>query len=64
MKSNNRVFVLEGIGAQHNLTHKVNAYANYSQSYKPITYSDLTPFGSISKVDPDLKDASLQITLI
>ena len=57
-ESNNRVFVLAGIGAQYNLTHKVNAYANYSQSYRPITYSDLTPFGSISKVDPDLKDAS------
>lgn len=55
--SSDRAFVLAGIGMQYNIGHKVNTYANYSQSYRPITYSDLTPFGSISRVDPELKDA-------
>lgn len=57
-QTSNRTFLLAGIGSQYNISHKINAYANYSQSYRPITYSDLTPFGSVSKVDPDLKDAT------
>jgi len=52
-----RTFLLGGIGAQYDLTNRVNAYANFSQSYRPITYSDLTPFGSIAKIDPNLKDS-------
>lgn len=52
-----RIFVLAGLGSQYTISSRVSAYANFSQSYRPITYSDLTPFGSISKVDPNLKDA-------
>src|SRR6185437_14353155 len=51
-----RTFLLGGIGAQYDLTRRINAYANFSQSYRPITYSDLTPFGSVAKIDPNLKD--------
>lgn len=35
-------------------------YANYHQSYRPITYSALTPFGTIAKIDPQLKDPSAE----
>ncbi|MDI1355536.1 MAG: TonB-dependent receptor [bacterium] len=57
-KKNRRTFLLGGIGMQYKFTESVNAYANYSQSYKPITYSELTPFGTIAKIDPNLKDGS------
>jgi Fe(3+) dicitrate transport protein len=55
-KKNNRTFVLGGLGLQYDITGKINAYANCSQSYRPVTYSDLTPFGSTARVDPNLKD--------
>lgn len=53
-----RTFLLTGLGLQFKTTENTNVYANFSQSYRPITYSDLTPFGSIAKIDPNLKDAN------
>ncbi len=56
-QQNTRTFVLGGIGAQYQLTNKINAYTNFSQSYRPITYSSLTPFGTTAQIDPNLKDS-------
>lgn len=53
-----RHFILLGISTQYILNEHINIYANYNQSYRPITYSDLTPFGTIAKIDPHLKDPS------
>lgn len=53
-----RTFLVGGVGAQYRLSENTNLYANFSQSYRPVTYSDLTPFGTIAKIDPALKDAS------
>lgn len=53
-----RLVPLLGVGTEYKLTPNTNLYANLSQAYRPITYSDLTPFGVTSKIDPDLKDAS------
>lgn len=58
MKQNVRTFLLGGLGLQFKTSETTNIYANYSQSYRPITYSDFTPFGTIAKIDPNLKDAS------
>ena len=55
-QKNCRTFALGGIGLQYDISNRINAYANFSQSYKPVTYSDLTPFGSTATVDPNLKD--------
>ncbi len=55
--SSKRNIVLGGIGVQYEATGTTNIYANFSQSYRPVTYSELTPFGSIAKIDPNLKDA-------
>ena len=52
-----RTFLMSGIGLQYKFNEHNSFYANYSQSYKPVTYSDLTPFGSVAKIDPLLKDA-------
>lgn len=58
MAKKERQFILAGLGVQYKTTKSTNVYANYNQSYRPITYSDLTPFGTIAKIDPNLKDAS------
>lgn len=53
-----RIFPLFGIGTQYKTSANTNLYANLSQAYKPIEYSQLEPFGTSSKIDPDLKDAN------
>lgn len=58
MKSKTRSFLVVGLGIQFKTSDYCNLYANYSQSYRPVTYSELTPFGTIAKIDPNLKDAS------
>jgi Fe(3+) dicitrate transport protein len=52
-----RTFLMGGVGLQYKFNERNNFYANYSQSYRPVTYSDLTPFGSVARIDPNLKDA-------
>ncbi len=57
-KVKNRLFLLFGAGAQYQISPTTNIYANISQAYRPVTYDQLTPFGSSSKIDPNMKDAS------
>jgi Fe(3+) dicitrate transport protein len=56
--STHRFFALFGIGGQFITTPNTNIYANISQAYRRVTYDQLTPFGSATKIDPDLKDAN------
>ena len=58
MKKKTRTFLVGGAGSQFRTSETTNLYANFSQSYRPISYSDLTPFGTIAQIDPNLKDAS------
>ena len=51
-----RQFVLFGIGSQYSLGKNATIYANLTQAYRPVDYAQLFPLGSVSKVDPDLKD--------
>jgi Fe(3+) dicitrate transport protein len=52
-----RYMPLFGLGIQYKTTDYTNAYANISQAYRPISYSELTPIGVTSKIDQNLKDA-------
>jgi Fe(3+) dicitrate transport protein len=52
-----RYIPLFGLGLQYKTTAFTNAYANISQAYRPISYSELTPIGVTSKIDQNLKDA-------
>ena len=56
--SQSRTFALFGLGTQYALSRFTNVYANFSQAYRPIDYNQLTPFGSTSKIDKNLKDAT------
>ncbi len=53
-----RYIPLAGVGIEYNTSPNTNIYANISQSYRPIDYSQLTGFGITSKIDPNLKDAN------
>lgn len=52
-----RYIPLFGIGTEYKVTTNTDVYANISQAYRPITYSQITPIGVTSKIDPNLKDA-------
>lgn len=56
-ESRKRNIPLFGIGAEYKISANTNMYANISQAYRPIDYSQLTGFGITSKIDPNLKDA-------
>jgi Fe(3+) dicitrate transport protein len=55
--SKNRSILLAGAGLQYKTTSSTNLYANWSQAYRPLDYSSLTPLGTIVTVDKDLKDS-------
>ena len=56
-QSRNRYFPLLGTGMEYKPTTNTSIYANFSQAYRPIDYSQLEPLGVISRIDPNLKDA-------
>ena len=57
-ESRSRRFALFGIGAEYKPTTNTSIYGNFSQAYRPIDYSQLAPFGTTSRIDPNLKDAN------
>lgn len=56
-ENRNRYKPLFGVGFEYKTTSYTNLYANISQAYRPISYSELTPIGVTSKIDENLKDA-------
>ncbi len=55
--SKNRSIFLAGAGLQYKTSPSTNLYANWSQAYRPLDYSSLTPLGTIVTVDQNLKDS-------
>lgn len=48
---------LFGIGMEYKIA-KTNIYANITQAYRPVLFSDLTPSAVTDVIDPNIKDAS------
>ncbi len=51
-----RSFILLGLGLQYKLSPYAGLYGNLSQSYRPVDYAQLVPLGTVSRVDPNMKD--------
>jgi Fe(3+) dicitrate transport protein len=51
-----RSFLLLGVGAEYHLG-QTEIYANWSQSYRPVLFSDLTANPFTDEIDQNLKDA-------
>ena len=56
-ESRTRTFALAGIGTEWKPTRNTSVYGNFSQAFRPIDYSQLEPFGIVSKIDKNLKDS-------
>jgi Fe(3+) dicitrate transport protein len=52
-----RNILLAGIGSEYLISTKTNIYANISQAYHPVTFSEFTPSNADEIIDPNLKDA-------
>jgi Fe(3+) dicitrate transport protein len=52
-----RTFLLAGLGASYQLPGEWSLYGNWSQAYRPVLFSDLTPPATTDVVDPNLRDA-------
>jgi Fe(3+) dicitrate transport protein len=55
-ESKTRRFILLGVGAEYHIG-QTEFYANYSQAYRPVLFSDITALSAFD-IDPNLKDAS------
>lgn len=57
-QSQSRQVFLYGLGAEYQLANTLQIYGNYSRSFRPVTFSELTPSATTEVIDPNLKDAS------
>jgi Fe(3+) dicitrate transport protein len=55
-RSNNRSFLLMGIGTQYKITKDIELYGNISQNYRSINFNDMRVVNPNFQVDPNLKD--------
>jgi Fe(3+) dicitrate transport protein len=55
-QNRNRQFLLAGVGAEYHIG-QTEIYANYSQAYRPVLFSDLTGTPTNDVIDQNLKDA-------
>lgn len=55
-QNRNRQFLLSGIGAEYHIG-QTEVYANYSQAYRPVLFSDLTAAPTTDVIDQNLKDS-------
>jgi Fe(3+) dicitrate transport protein len=53
----NRNFALLGFGGEYHLTKTTELYSNFSQAYRPVLISDLTPPATTDVIDSNLQDA-------
>ena len=52
-----RTFALLGFGGEYHLTKTTELYSNFSQAYRPVLISDLTPPATTDVIDQNLQDA-------
>lgn len=52
-----RNFLLFGVGAEYKLTRNTEFYTNFSEAYRPVLISDLTPPATTDIIDPNLQDS-------
>ncbi|WP_221391347.1 TonB-dependent receptor domain-containing protein [Dyadobacter sp. NIV53] len=55
-RKNSRQFVLAGVGFSYKPVIKFDLYANISQNYRSITFSDMRISNPSSVIDPNMKD--------
>ena len=55
--SKTRIIPLFGISGAWKKSEYLEVYANISQAYRPVTFSELTPSATTESINPDLQDS-------
>ena len=55
-RNRNRDFIIGGIGLNYKLAKEIEIYANFSQNYRSINFSDMQIKNQNFKINPNLKD--------
>jgi len=53
-----RNVVLGGLGAEYNISKNTSFYGNFSQAFRPVTFSELTPGATTDSINQNLRDAN------
>lgn len=56
-QSRTRNFFLLGIGSEYKINPSMELYSNFSQAYRPVLISDLTPPATTDIIDENLQDS-------
>lgn len=56
-QAKSRTLMLAGVGATWIASATTAVYTNASQAYRPLDYSYITPVGSVSRIDPRMRDS-------
>ncbi|ERM80530.1 TonB-denpendent receptor [Rhodonellum psychrophilum GCM71 = DSM 17998] len=56
-QSRTRNFFLVGIGSEYKINPSMEFYSNFSQAYRPVLISDLTPPATTDSIDDNLQDS-------
>ena len=55
-RSSSRSFVIGGIGVNYKFSDTLDIYANFTQNYRSINFSDMQIINKNFRIDPDLED--------
>ena len=55
-RSNERDFLLLGVGVNHKISSAIEAYGNFSENYRSVNFADMQIRNPNFKIDPILKD--------
>ena len=55
-RTNNRTFILLGLGASFKLKNKIEIYSNISENYRSVTFADISIINPAYSIDPDISD--------
>ncbi len=55
-ETNERTFVLLGLGASYKPTNTLELYANISQNYRSVTFADISTVNPAYSIDPNIDD--------
>lgn len=56
-QTRSRNFLLFGVGSEYHITPSTEFYTNFSQAYRPVLISDLTPPATTDVIDQNLQDS-------
>jgi len=55
-RTNQRAFVIAGVGLNYRFNEMVDIYSNFSQNYRSINFTDMQIQNKNFRIDPDLQD--------